>query len=54
MVWRPHSLQLLDLDEDSIASLTKFMSPLGPQIFPSFGLPLMVSQDATQTNGPNS
>ena len=47
VVWRPHSFQLLDLDENSIVSLTKFMGPLGPQMFPSFGLPLMVSQDAT-------
>jgi RNA polymerase sigma-70 factor (ECF subfamily) len=48
--WRPHSLQLLDLDEDSIASLTKFMAPLGPQMFQSFGLPLTVSQNP----GPNT
>jgi RNA polymerase sigma-70 factor (ECF subfamily) len=36
--WRPHSIQVLELQDDSIASLTKFVAPLGPRLFPSFRL----------------
>ncbi len=36
--WRAHSIQVLDLKRDSIASLTKFVPPLGPKMFGSFGL----------------
>jgi RNA polymerase sigma-70 factor (ECF subfamily) len=34
--WRAHSIQLLELDGDEIASLTSFVSP---SLFRAFGLP---------------
>jgi RNA polymerase sigma-70 factor (ECF subfamily) len=37
-IWRAHSIQLLEFERDSIASLTKFVAPLGPKMFGSFGL----------------
>jgi RNA polymerase sigma-70 factor (ECF subfamily) len=37
--WRAHSIQVLEIRRDSIASLTKFVAPLGPKMFGSFGLP---------------
>jgi RNA polymerase sigma-70 factor (ECF subfamily) len=46
VVWRAHSIQLLDLDEDSIVSLTKFVAPLGPKMFRSFGLSMVLSPGA--------
>lgn len=36
--WRPHSLHLLTIDGDGIARLTLFVDPLGPSLFPAFGL----------------
>jgi RNA polymerase sigma-70 factor (ECF subfamily) len=36
--WRAHSIQILELKHDSIVSLTKFVPPLGPRLFGSFGL----------------
>jgi len=38
--WNAHSVQLLDLDQDGILSLTAFMRPLAPTLVPAFGLPL--------------
>jgi RNA polymerase sigma-70 factor (ECF subfamily) len=37
--WMAHSIQVLDLDDDAIVSLTKFVAPLGPKMFRSFALP---------------
>jgi RNA polymerase sigma-70 factor, ECF subfamily len=36
--WRAHSIQVIEFKQDSIASLTKFVPPLGPKLFGSFGL----------------
>jgi RNA polymerase sigma-70 factor (ECF subfamily) len=36
--WRAHSIQLLSVNANSIVSLTKYVPPLGPSLFPSFGL----------------
>ena len=35
----PYSIQLLTLAEDGIQAMTCFVRPLGPQLFPAFGLP---------------
>ena len=35
----PHSIQLLTLAEDGIQAMTCFVRPVGPQLFPAFGLP---------------
>jgi RNA polymerase sigma-70 factor (ECF subfamily) len=37
--WRAHSLQMLESDGELISRLTLFMRPLGPTLFPAFGLP---------------
>ena len=36
-VWKAHSIQVLDLDDDAIVTLTKFVAPLGPRLFRAFG-----------------
>jgi RNA polymerase sigma-70 factor (ECF subfamily) len=36
LAWRPHSIHVLTLHDDSIAALTMF---LVPEIFGAFGLP---------------
>jgi RNA polymerase sigma-70 factor (ECF subfamily) len=41
--WRAHSIQLLELEQDSIVSLTKFVTPLGPSLFAAFGLPVRLA-----------
>jgi RNA polymerase sigma-70 factor (ECF subfamily) len=38
--WAAHALQVLELDHDSISALTLYVGPLGPRLFPAFGLPL--------------
>jgi RNA polymerase sigma-70 factor (ECF subfamily) len=35
----PHSIQLLTLSEGGIRSMTCFVRPTGPELFPAFGLP---------------
>lgn len=43
--WTPHSLHLLEPSSDgSIASLTVYVGPLGPRLFPAFGLPSDASE----------
>jgi RNA polymerase sigma-70 factor (ECF subfamily) len=37
--WRAHSLHVIEPAEDGIASLTVYVGPLGPELFPAFGLP---------------
>jgi RNA polymerase sigma-70 factor, ECF subfamily len=37
--WRAHSLHLIEPAEGGIASLTVYVPPLGPTLFPAFGLP---------------
>jgi hypothetical protein len=37
--WRTHSLQMPESDGELISGLTLFMGPLGPTLFPAFGLP---------------
>ena len=41
--WAAHSLHVLSLDQDAIASLTLFAKPTGPQLFDAFGLPLTIT-----------
>ena len=37
--WRAHSLHVIEPAYDGIASLTVYVGPLGPKLFPAFGLP---------------
>ena len=41
--WTAHALQVLALDEEGISALTVFVGPLGPSLFPAFGLPLALA-----------
>src|SRR5262249_51959746 len=45
--WTAHALQVLELDRDSISALTVFVGPLGPRLFPAFGLPLALLDAAS-------
>jgi RNA polymerase sigma-70 factor (ECF subfamily) len=40
--WRVHSVQVLDIDEGSISSLTAFMRPMSAALVSAFGLPLII------------
>jgi RNA polymerase sigma-70 factor (ECF subfamily) len=37
--WRAHSLHVIEPVDGAIASLTVYVGPLGPSLFPAFGLP---------------
>ncbi|UWU67458.1 RNA polymerase subunit sigma-70 [Bradyrhizobium sp. NC92] len=37
--WRAHSLHVIEPADGGIASLTVYLGPLGPELFPAFGLP---------------
>jgi RNA polymerase sigma-70 factor, ECF subfamily len=37
--WRAHSLHVIEPAEGGIAALTVYVGPLGPTLFPAFGLP---------------
>ena len=37
--WRAHSLHVIEPAEGGIASLTIYLGPIGPKLFPAFGLP---------------
>jgi RNA polymerase sigma-70 factor (ECF subfamily) len=45
--WAAHALQVLELDDDAISALTVFVGPLGPRLFPAFGLPLILPDAAS-------
>jgi RNA polymerase sigma-70 factor, ECF subfamily len=42
-IYRAHSIQVLELRDESISALTAFMKPPGLELFPLFGFPLTVS-----------
>jgi len=44
--WSAHSIQVLSLEEDRIATLTLFAKPEGPRLFHQFGLPLILPDAA--------
>jgi RNA polymerase sigma-70 factor, ECF subfamily len=41
-----HSIHVLTLERDAIATLTAFVPPTGPQLFNAFGLPLVLPDAA--------
>ena len=45
--WAAHALQVIELDHYSISTLTLFVGPLGPRLFPAFGLPLTLLDAAS-------
>ena len=40
--WTAHSIHVLSLDEEAISTITMFVPPTGPNLFQSFGLPLIL------------
>jgi RNA polymerase sigma-70 factor (ECF subfamily) len=40
--WAAHSIHVLSLDLDNIATMTMSVPPTGPDLFKSFGLPLIL------------
>jgi RNA polymerase sigma-70 factor, ECF subfamily len=40
--WNAHSVQVLSLDKDGIATFTAFMQPLAQRLFPAFQLPTVL------------
>jgi len=41
--WAVRALQVLALDDSEISALTVFVGPLGPSLFPVFGLPFVLA-----------
>jgi RNA polymerase sigma-70 factor, ECF subfamily len=39
-VWRPHSVNVLEVSEGAVASIVAFLGPLAPSLFSNLGLPL--------------
>jgi RNA polymerase sigma-70 factor (ECF subfamily) len=42
--WTAHSIHVLSLDEETISTITMFVPPTGPNLFKSFGLPLILPE----------
>jgi RNA polymerase sigma-70 factor, ECF subfamily len=40
--WAAHSIHVLSLDRENISTITMFVPPTGPDLFKSFGLPLIL------------
>jgi RNA polymerase sigma-70 factor (ECF subfamily) len=47
MRWAARCIHVLTLQDDKISALTVFVPPTGPQLFPAFGLPLILPIAAT-------
>jgi RNA polymerase sigma-70 factor (ECF subfamily) len=45
--WTAHSIHVLALTNDAISTLTVFVPPTGPRLFPGFGLPLALPEAAS-------
>jgi RNA polymerase sigma-70 factor (ECF subfamily) len=46
--WAAHSIHVLALDDDGIATLTIFTPPVGPGLFEAFGLPAMLADEGAR------
>jgi len=42
--WAAHSIHVLSLDQDKISTIMMFVPPTGPNLFKSFGLPLVLPE----------
>ena len=40
--WAAHSIHVLSIDQETISTITMFVPPTGPDLFTSFGLPLIL------------
>jgi RNA polymerase sigma-70 factor, ECF subfamily len=45
--WAAHAIHVLTLERDLISRLTLFVEPVGPRLFPAFGLPLVLPDAST-------
>jgi len=45
--WAAHAIQVLAFEGEMISALTLFVPPVGPQLFDAFGLPPVLSDDAS-------
>jgi RNA polymerase sigma-70 factor, ECF subfamily len=45
--WAAHAIHVLTLEQDLISRLTLFVEPVGPRLFPAFGLPLVLPDAST-------
>ncbi len=43
--WNAHSIHVLTLEQNTISTLTAFVPPTGPHLFPAFGLPLSLQEN---------
>jgi RNA polymerase sigma-70 factor (ECF subfamily) len=50
--WAAHAIQVLALEAEMISALTLFVPPVGPQLFDAFGLPPVLSDDASRKVSP--
>jgi RNA polymerase sigma-70 factor (ECF subfamily) len=48
--WAAHSIHVLSLDQENIATITMFVPPTGPDLFKSFGLPLILPDVGDTSN----
>ena len=45
--WAAHSIHVLSVDQETISTITMFVPPTGPDLFKSFGLPLVLPDAST-------
>jgi RNA polymerase sigma-70 factor, ECF subfamily len=50
--WAAHSIHVLSIDQETISTITMFVPPTGPDLFKSFGLPLIL-QDGGDASAPH-
>jgi RNA polymerase sigma-70 factor, ECF subfamily len=50
--WTAHSIHVLALEDNMISTLTLFVPPTGPHLFPAFGLPLSLPAAASGETSP--
>jgi RNA polymerase sigma-70 factor (ECF subfamily) len=52
--WAAHSIHVLSLDQETISTVTMFVPPTGPNLFESFGLPLILPDVGDVSTPPHS
>jgi RNA polymerase sigma-70 factor (ECF subfamily) len=48
--WAAHSIHVLSLDQENISTIAMFVPPTGPDLFKSFGLPLILPDGGGASN----
>src|SRR5580658_1862854 len=52
--WAAHSVHVLSLDQETISTITMFVPPTGPNLFKSFGFPLILPDVGDASTPPHS